>query len=943
MTKAAKVIKKILIITLCTILAIILILLVTPLLFKDQLMEIAKTELNKLFLAKIDFKDLKLSFIRNFPDAYVALEGLEVTGTGDFDGELLVAFDRFSVTADILSVIRMNMEVKSILLENANLNGRILEDGSANWEIFKTKETDETAVVTTEEKEPVSFGFNIGLRIFEIRNLTASFRDDSRNMSAEVKALNLVLRGDMTKEIVDLNLELAVEGIDFLLNGIRMANNASVGFISEIGADLKNLDFTLKDNRFNLNEIVLKLDGSAGIRGSDITADIAFATDRTDFKSLLSLVPAIYMTSFSDLQTTGSLDLNGRIKGTYGKASMPSADINLSVNNAMFRYPALPKSVDRINIALNAHYDGEVFDRTTVDINRFGFEIAGNPFSAEVHAKTPESDLQVAAVFAGVIDIESITDIIPLEDTVLSGLLECDIALSGKLSTLENEQYEDFRLEGHLNLSKVNFESPAFPQKIGITSLYLNFTPRAVGLEIQDIITGGTDVSITGSLENFIPYILKNETVRGALSIRSNNINLNEFMGGGKEKKEETVSETEKKSALSVIEVPKNIDFTLNLNAGRIVFDDLVIADTAGIIFAKEGRLVMQNLGMNLLQGSMTLNGEYNTQDIKTPFIDFDMNIRQFDISSALSSFSVISNILPDPQNYTGRVSASIAINSVLDESLSPVLDKINSRGRLQTQNLQIRNSPVFAAVADIIKNESWRTPSLGNVNIGFTIKDGKLIIDDPIVFNIQSARMEIKGEQGLDLTLNYRIDVTMPVSVIGSGAENILSSIPGGSGVREIKLTGYVRGNAKNPEINLGIADMAGAIADSVIAQVTETVTQIVDDAVSRVNEEVNRQIDQIMAEAQTQANNIRNTAKQAADRVRSEAAALAERTLNEAAGISNPILRIPAQAAARETAETIRREAENSAGRIEREAETQIQNLLAEAQRRADELRRN
>ena len=933
-----KIIKRILITLLCVILAVFLILLVTPLLFKNQIMELAKTELNKILLAKVDFMDLKLSFIRNFPNAYVALEGLEVTGIDDFESELLVAFDRFSVTADIMSVIRMNIEVKSILLENARLNGRILEDGSANWNIVRAGEKKAETLDTidagkTAEKEPVSLGFNVGLRRFEIRDLQASFRDDANNMTAEVKALNLILRGDMTKEIVDLNLQLAVDGIDFWLNSVRMANNAAVGFVSEIAADLKNLDFTLKDNRFNLNDIVLKLNGQAGIRGSDINADITFATERTDFKSLLSLVPAIYMTDFKDLQTTGSLDLSGGIKGTYGASSMPDANVNLSVNNATFRYPALPKSVEGINIALKANYDGEAFDRSTVDIDRFSFVIAGNPFSAEVHARTPESDLQVSAKFAGKIDIESITDIIPLDDMTLSGLFECDIALAGKLSTIEKEQYEDFQLEGHLNLSRFKFESPIFPLGASITNLRLNFTPRRIELANLTAAAGRTDVALNGTLENFIPFVFKNDTIRGTLALRSNTIDLNEFMGG--EKKEKEKEETES-SPLSVIEIPKNIDFALNINAGNILFDKLVIADTAGAVIIRDGKLVMQNLGMNLLEGSMTLNGEYNTRNMEVPFIDFNMNIRQFDISSALSSFAILANILPEPQNYVGKVSAVLTINSVLGQDMMPVLNLIDSQGRLQTQNLQIRNSKLFGTVADLIKNEAWRTPTLGNLNIGFVIKDGRLIIDDPIVISIDPVRMEIKGEQGLDMTLNYRIDAAVPVSAIGSGATDILGKIPGGSNVREVKLTGYVRGNVKNPDINLGITDMASAVVDTVREQVTEVITQKVEEVKTQVNEEVNRQIDQIMADAQRQADNIRSAAKQTADRLRNEANSAANKLVADAG--SNIIQRRLAETAAN----TLRSEGESAAARTEREAETQINNLLSEAQRRAEDLRR-
>ena len=933
MFKNAKIWKKIGLISLSVLLAVIIILLITPFLFKKQLMELAKTELNKMLLAKVEFSDLKLSFIRNFPNAYLSLEGLEVTGIDDFEDELLVAFDKFSLTADILSVIKMkNIEVKSVLLENAHVNGHILEDGRANWDIIKPGEEKE---VPTEKKDTAPSAFKVGLKKFEIRNMEITYRDEQNNMTAEIKPFNFILSGDMTQDNADLKLELKADGIDFWMDGIRFTNKASAGFVSEIAADLKNMFFRLKDNRFNLNEIVLKFDGSVGLQGDDINLDIVFAAEKTDFKSLLSLIPVIYMNDFEGLKTSGSLSLNGDIKGTYNEKTMPSANIALSVENAMFSYPDLPKSVENINIDVKAHYDGEVFDRTTADVEKLNFVMAGNPFNAELHIKTPESDMQVAARLAGKIDLNSVADIVPLDDIKLNGLLECDISIAGTMSMLENERYEDFQADGHLKLSGFIYESPDLPQSVNVRSVQLHFTPRKAELTSFDAVIGRSDIKMNGSLENFIPYIFRNETIKGTIALNSNTIDLNEFMGG---EAAETAAAEEDSAPLSVIEVPKNIDFTMTVNIGNILFDKLDITDTTGVVLVRDGAVVLQNLRMNLLEGTMTINGDYNTQNIKTPFVDFDLNIRQFDISSAVASFSMIEKILPEPQNYVGKVSAALTLHSILDEHLSPVLDTVDSKGRLQTQNLEIRNSKLFGAMADLLKNEKWRTPAPGNIDIGFEIKEGRLWINDPIVMNMPPAKVEISGDIGLDTTLHYRMDAIVPTSSIGSGATDLLNKIPGGSGINEIKVTGLIGGNARNPDIHLSVADMAGTILDAAKVQVTETVTQKVDEVRTQVNEEINRQIDAIMAEAEKQADNIRSGAKQAADRVRREANTAADKLESDAAGKSAIEIRL-----AKAAADKLRSEGEANAVKLEQEGEKQAEAALAAAQKKADELRRN
>ena len=927
-----------------TIFVIFLALLLTPIIFKDKIFTIAKTEINKMLTAQVDFSDLKLSFIRYFPNAYIALEDVSVVGTGDFEGETLAAFKIFSVTVDIMSVIKMeNMQVKSILLDHPVANAHILESGKANWDIVKPSDKAAEGVPPvdippelidpnqetsggTPPAEPSTL--KIALNRFEIRKANLSFTDDKSKMKASIDDLNLLLRGDTTLDAADVNLKLNMNGLNFWMDGARLLNNAHSGLTLTAFGNFKEMSFLLKEARFNLNEIVLKLSGSARI-GDDIDLDVAFATEKTDFKSVLSMIPAVYMKDFKKVTTAGSFGLDGAVKGIYNSTQMPSASVNLSVNDAMFKYPDLPKSVNNINIGLRAFYDGAVFDNTTADLDQFHIEMAGNPFDAELHVKTPESDMQVAAKFNGRIDFNSLRDIVPLDDITLAGQLECDLALAGRMSTIEKGRYEDFDARGSLKLTGVNVEMPSLPTgSVQIARTQLDFTPRRVSLASFDAAMGDSDVSMNGSLENFIPFVFKGSTVRGTLNLKSNKLNLNQFMGEGGEKEEkpaEPEKAPEENESASAIEVPKNVDFALNVNIGTILFDKLDITNTVGTVLVKDGKLQMQRLGMNLLQGSMTLNGEYNTQDIKKPTVNFAMDIRRFDVTSALSSLSMLEKILPQPQNYKGQVSANLTLNSILDAHMSPVMDTVASKGQLQTHNLQLLNNEIFGKMADFLKNEQWRSPTLNNVTIKFEIKNGRVAVE-PIPITIAQTKFEIAGSQGLDMTMDYKINASVPTASIGRGATDVLNRIPGGSNIREIKVTGLVGGTVSKPDVSLSVADMASNVAQAVTQAVKQEVTE-------RVSAEIEKQRAAVMAEAEKQAQTIRDTAKQSANRVRTEANNAANRLEAEA---KNPLQKVAAKIAA----DKLRQEGETSAVKLEQEANQQVTNIMDAAKKKADSI---
>ncbi len=53
-----------------------------------------------------------------------------------FEGDTLVAFKELSAAVDLMSIIKGDaIRVKSIVLDSPVINGIVLEDGTANWDI----------------------------------------------------------------------------------------------------------------------------------------------------------------------------------------------------------------------------------------------------------------------------------------------------------------------------------------------------------------------------------------------------------------------------------------------------------------------------------------------------------------------------------------------------------------------------------------------------------------------------------------------------------------------------------------------------------------------------------------------------------------------------------------------------------------------------------------
>ncbi len=101
-----KALKIIGIIAVILVVVIIGLLILIPVLFKDQIAERVKVEINKNVEARVDWEDFGLTFFRNFPNLTFSLHDLTVTGIEAFEGDTLTSVGNFRLVLDVGSVIR---------------------------------------------------------------------------------------------------------------------------------------------------------------------------------------------------------------------------------------------------------------------------------------------------------------------------------------------------------------------------------------------------------------------------------------------------------------------------------------------------------------------------------------------------------------------------------------------------------------------------------------------------------------------------------------------------------------------------------------------------------------------------------------------------------------------------------------------------------------------
>ncbi|HDR68022.1 MAG TPA: AsmA family protein [Bacteroidaceae bacterium] len=917
---------------------LIILLISVPLLFKNRIQDIIKEQVNKNIMAKVDWDHFGINFFRGFPALSVNFNGVSVIGIKPFEGDTLAAFDRFELRVKPFSAIKGDLIVESVILLRPLINGIVLEDGTANWDILPESEPEEV------EKEGGTKEMGLELKRFSVKGGRIFYNDEALDLSAAMEDFNLDLSGDLSMDQTSLTLDMNSKPVNAKQGGIRYLKDAELSMLVEASADRVNDIYALKKSRFVINGLELGIDGSVSMPEEEgMLLDLNFYNRETSFKTLLSLVPAVYLQDFESVKTSGSLQLAGSVKGIMNDSINPDVILNLQVNDGYFAYPDLPKDVSNVMIGLDVNFNGTDQDLTILDLHTFHLEIAGNPVDVSLHLSTPLSDMLVKGMARGIVDFSSLSDVVPLENTELGGKLETDISINTRMSYIEKEDYENVEVEGRLVLSDVRYLSPDLPGAELVSGLDMLFSPKFVYLKYLDAVMESSDLHAEGKLVNFIPYIFEGKTLSGEISVTSNLIDANLFLpekdttddsgtdmtGVPEEPDALTPIETDTSLAGSALKIPENIDFRMQMGINKILYDRIIVENFRGTVHASEGVAKFDKLSMSMLGGEVTTSGMIDTRNTLNR-VDVNLDVKNIDIPESYATFVTVERLAPMARYCTGTVNSLIDYRSYLDHSFEPVYESIDATGNLYTSNLEISKMQSLIRLGEILKNEKLKNIKPNDVSLDFTVKNGRVLVN-PFDVTFEKSKMNISGSHGIDMTMDYHLDMLLARADLGAGANDLISNISAlaaaaGLQIPEsdfINVKAHIGGTFENPDITTDLSGNLKSKGKVVEGQVRDKVGQEIEKVEDDIRGKAGAEAEKIIKEAEAEASRIIEQAERAGANLVSEAEKKGEQLIREAG--NNPLKKAAAQRAADE---------------LVKQAERQSANMVNEARKRADEI---
>ncbi len=919
------------------ILVILVLMFTVPLIFKDRIKVKVEQVINGSVNAKAAFEDYKLGFFRNFPNLTFSLTNVSVVGVDRFESDTLTSFESMSLVFNLKSLFKKTgYEIKSVVIKNAAVNALVLEDGSANWDIMK-----EDTTVVSEETSPSTM--KILLKSVELLNCSISYLDRSSNIETWLKRMDFHIKGDMTLSETDLEILATTDELTFVMDGMKYLDKATAEARINVLANLDSMRFDLRDNYLRINDLPLNFAGMVAMPEDDIITDLTYKSEETSFKALLSIIPSVYLTDFEGLKTSGVFSLKGSAKGVYSDAdsTMPDIAMDLSVNDGLVSYPALPEQIKNINIKSSIFVDGKNLDGTTIDVEKFHMELAGNPFDMSFALKTPMSDPDITGSMLGKIDLTALSKAIPMDSISLSGIIDMSLNMAGRMSMIENGLYDKFRASGNLNIAGMAISMTGYPE-VKINSAGFSFTPAYASLNTADLNVGGkSDFQLSGKLENYIPYVFKDEVIKGNLSLHSKLVDLTEIMS----KMSVDTTELDDSTSLAVIKVPENIDFDFTALIDEFSYGKIMATNMKGRILVKNGILSMRETGMDILGGSVVMNADYDSRDTLKPFVKVDIGMQDLGIKEAFNSFNTVQKFAPTAKGLSGKFNASLSYSSLLGSDLMPVIRTIAGSGKLQSNEVTLLESAIYNKMKETLKLGEKYSNTFKDIKISFKVNQGRIIVS-PFDTKAGNIKMNISGDQGIDQTVNYIIKTEIPRADLGNAVNSLIDNLSAQASLFgftykpadlikvNVKVTGTFLKPVITPFFGSAPTDSTGGIK-----AVKETVRQAIDTKVEQAKETVRSeaeiQADKVVQEAEEKGQILRDEAAKAGEKIRLEADQQAQRLIKEAES-KGTIAKMAAQRAS----DSIKKEADKKAAQVILEADNQANKLVEEAKSKREEL---
>lgn len=473
--KKKSVVRRVLKITLITLLSLVMLLFVavgvalyvvfTP----EKVTKVVNTYADRFLNADVQFQQVDITFLSTFPNLYLTLDsGTIVSHALAADApnynqrrDSLLSFENCRIQLDPIKYLKTkDVDIEEIAFDGVAAYAYVTSAGKANWDIALPSEPDTAA----SEFELDDYVKSVTVKKISFNTKTVVYEDCQGKMQASLDRLRLSLSGDFYRMKAAADLSAEVEGIDIRTDSVQLATDLAIGVETKLLANLDATRFDLDSASLYVNENKFRLNGFVSLPDTqNIDMDLWLDGQIPALDLLKQLVPVSYLPILGQVDVKGKLDVDACVTGTYSKNSFPEIKASLFLENASLAYNAIGFDVRDINLVADAFIDltGNCRSKANID----WLTLKTNFLSATVKGTADNllGDPDISAKARLKADLGKTLTYFPVlpKGMYICGGADVDLHLGTLLSSVTELKLERIKADAKVQLDRFSLKSPS--------------------------------------------------------------------------------------------------------------------------------------------------------------------------------------------------------------------------------------------------------------------------------------------------------------------------------------------------------------------------------------------------------------------------------------------------------------------------------------------------
>lgn len=411
--------------------------------------------------ARLECDEVELTYFETYPYFGVKLiNGRIINETDSLPCDTLVSFKRTIVAINPTYIFNSKrIAVELFFIDTPRFYGYIAPDGKANWEIVQS--TDTTAQDTTQQ-QPLP---PIDLKKVRIKSGRLVYDDRQQDLYTEVNGFYLNLKGSFANQDSEngVRLETGSSSILFDSPAYTLSNHLRMDFKSELSWTYMMREITLKDAELRVNDLPFKASGSIKRReaGQPSLVDLGFNLNILDLNEILRFIPEQYLKNHDKMAATGSILLEGKIRGEVGDSVVPSLDLHCKIDNGSYHVAGVEQGIDSLRMDVGLALNGPCPDSSFVKVNELVVKGRNIALDLKGSAYNLFDNPAIRARLKSDVNFTQLAkDFLNPDTIILEGEMSADLMSAFTINDILDSNISAIEANGALNIERFKASSP---------------------------------------------------------------------------------------------------------------------------------------------------------------------------------------------------------------------------------------------------------------------------------------------------------------------------------------------------------------------------------------------------------------------------------------------------------------------------------------------------